>query len=210
MGCGGSKKKRESGGHKSKGLNVTKGNKREESKRSIEAKIVLLGETGVGKSSLALRYTKNMFSSTHEVTIGGAYVQQDITLANGHNLKLHIWDTGGSERFRAMLPLYYRDAAAAIITVDVSQEKSFKAVKYWVEELNSKSEMDNIVVALAANKVDLPTQDIKIPVSQCRAYAEENNMIFIETSAKSGLGVTELFRAVADQVYLNKREGGGR
>ena len=121
----------------------------------IEAKIVLLGDTSVGKSSIILRYCQNKFSTAHDVTIGGSYFQQNLTLSSGNQLKLHIWDTGGSERFRAMLPLYYRDAQAAIIVYDVSAEKSFNGVRYWVDELRNKCDMSKLVVALAANKCDL-------------------------------------------------------
>jgi small GTP-binding protein len=112
-------------------------------------------------------------------------------------------DTGGSERFRAMTPLYYRDAAAAIITYDVTQEKSFKGVKYWVEELSNKG-TQGIVLALAANKSDVYPEDKKIQSTQGKAFADEHGMMFGETSAKTGAGVSELFKQVAQRAYNGK------
>ena len=87
-----------------------------------------MGESGVGKSSIALRFNKGEFSSSHDVTIGGSYLQHVLTLENNQKIRLHIWDTAGSEKFRAMASMYYRDTDAAIITYDVSEEKSFKEV----------------------------------------------------------------------------------
>lgn len=78
--------------------------------RHIEAKVILLGDSGVGKSSLAQRYCHDQFSDNHDVTIGSAYMQQTVTLEDQAEVKLHIWDTGGSERFRTMVSLYYRDS----------------------------------------------------------------------------------------------------
>ena len=87
--------------------------KEKEAKKALEAKVVLLGDPNVGKSSIAQRFCKNIFSNQHIATIGGAYLQQKVLLDTGETMKLHIWDTGGQERFRAMANLYYKGAAAA-------------------------------------------------------------------------------------------------
>lgn len=97
MGCTGGKPQGQ------QGLNTKKN-------KSLAAKVVLLGDAGVGKSSICQRYINNTISENYEVTIGGAYLQKEVTLSNGKVMKLHIWDTGGEERYRAMAPLYYRDA----------------------------------------------------------------------------------------------------
>ena len=94
--------------------------------------MILLGDSGVGKSSIAKRYCQNVFSEAHDVTIGAAYLQQLVVLPSDQQVKLHIWDTGGSERFRTMVSLYYRDAAAAIICYDVTDDISFESVSYWI------------------------------------------------------------------------------
>lgn len=123
--------------------------------RVLEAKVVLLGDSGVGKSSIAQRYCKNIFSESHDVTIGGAYLQQVVTLTDGTQVKLHIWDTGGSERFRSMVSLYYRDAAAAIICYDLTDDKSFSSVHFWINEMINNNDKDDFVMVLAGNKCDI-------------------------------------------------------
>jgi len=195
MGCNDSKDKK---GDKFNTLQI-----KEETKKKgiVEAKIVLLGETSVGKSSIVQSYCQNKFSTSHEVTIGGSYFQQNITLSNGQSLKAHIWDTGGSERFRAMLPIYYRDAKAAIVVYDISQEKSFNGVRYWVDELGKKCDMEKLVIALAANKCDLEESQRKITKETGQKYASENNMIFAETSAKTGDGINDLIKKLAEEIW---------
>eukprot|EP01066_Platyproteum_vivax_P014686 Platyproteum_vivax@DN6568_c0_g1_i3.p1 len=141
--------------------------------KSSEAKIVLLGDMAVGKSSIALRFCQGRFQPFHDATIGAAFLQQIVRLKDGSQLKLHIWDTGGQERFRAMLPLYYRcvvankplyvnawalmhrDSAGAIIVYDCTHTDTFESVKYWSEELKQKGPHDVCLYAVA-NKCDLP------------------------------------------------------
>jgi len=143
-----------------------------EANKCIEAKIVLLGDQNVGKSSIAQRFCKNVFTGQYVVTIGGAYFQQKIVLSNGITIKLHIWDTGGQERFRSMANLYYRDASAAILTYDIGSEKTFEGINYWVDELKSKSDQDKIVLALAGNKCDKDAKDRMITTNQAKGNIE--------------------------------------
>jgi Rab family protein len=115
-------------------------------------------------------------------------------------LKLYIWDTGGQERFRAMAPLYYRDAAGAIIVYDVTNPSSFDSVKYWVQELQSKGPA-SVEMAIAANKMDV--EGAQHSAEDAKAFAEENGMLFIATSAKSGENVGRLFELVANKIAAN-------
>ena len=113
-------------------------------------------------------------------------------------MKLHIWDTGGSEKFRSMIKLYYKDAAAAIICYDVGDEKTFQSVYYWINQMNENSEttgQGGFVMALAGNK---------IPLEQASEVARENNMILAETSAKTGKGVQELFKKIAEKILISR------
>ena len=98
-------------------------------------------------------------------------------LNNGVTLKLHIWDTGGQERFRSMANLYYRDASAAIITYDIGSDKTFEGINYWVNELKSKSDQDKIVLALAGNKCDIDSKDRQVQTStaKCNNLFKTNN-----------------------------------
>ena len=155
----------------------------------LEAKVVLLGDSGVGKSSIAARYCKNIFSDSHDVTIGGAYLQQTVTLADGTQLKLHIWDTGGSERFRSMVSLYYRDAAAAIICYDLTDEKSFNSVHFWINEMLNNNDKEDFVMVLAGNKCDIESSQRKITKTMSEELCNKHQMIQAETSAKTGEGI---------------------
>ena len=166
-------------------------------KKSLDAKIVLLGNTGVGKSSIAMRFTQNTFSDSHEVTIGGAYFQHQLTLPTGVSVKMHIWDTGGAERFRSMAHIYYKDAIAAIMTYDISQSKSLEGIKFWMEDLGMHADKSKMVLVLAANKCDKTPEDAYV-IPLGKKYAQENNMIFKETSALSGAGIQDLFKSICE------------
>ena len=194
MGCLESKPLSPSGG----GLNV---NQAPRPKRSdvMEAKIVLLGDSGVGKSSLSLRFCQGRFPSFHEVTIGAAFLQQTVRLRDGSQVKLSIWDTGGQERFRSMSALYYRDAAGAILVYDCTDPGTFESVKYWVEELKSKGPPD-VVIAVAANKSDQPGEKKKVDPSTAKAYCDESNMLFFETSALNGDNVSQMFEGISGRI----------
>lgn len=136
--------------------------------KPIEAKIVLLGDQNVGKSSIAQRFCKNLFTGQHVATIGGAYLQQKIVLNNGVTIKYHIWDTGGQERFRSMANLYYRDASAAILTYDITNEKTFESLSFWVEELKYKCDQEKLVLCLAGNKCDVENSERKVQTATGR------------------------------------------
>ena len=169
--------------------------------KEIEIKVCLLGDISVGKTSIASRYCKNTFSDLYINTIGGAYQQQSVTLNNGTKIRLHIWDTSGQDRFRSMTNLYYQDAQVAILTYDVTNEESLESLNYWLEQLNNKVEVDNMILCLAGNKIDVEASKKVISTSKGKAFAEENNMIFFETSAKTGAGIKELFQAIAVKAY---------
>lgn len=172
-----------------------------EENKPLEAKIVLLGDQNVGKSSIAQRFAKNLFTGQYVVTIGGAYLQQTLILSNGVTIKFHIWDTGGQERFRSMANLYYRDAIAAILTYDCSNEKTFDSIRFWIDELKNKATQEQLVLCLAGNKCDIDSSERKISNSVGKQLAEEHKMIFYETSAKSDIGIKELFHSLGKKIY---------
>ena len=195
MGCGESKKKG------SPNLQVRTDTPKKQESKEFEIKICLLGDVNVGKTSIASRFCKNSFNENYINTIGGAYQQQNIVLNNGAKIKLHIWDTSGQDRFRSMTNLYYRDAQVAILTYDVSNEQSLDSLNYWLNELNEKVEVDKMLLCLAGNKNDVEVSKKTVPTSKGKAFAEEHNLIFYETSAKTGAGVKELFQAIAVREY---------
>lgn len=170
----------------------------------IEAKLVLLGDSGVGKSSIAQRYCKNHFSDAYDVTIGGAYMQQNVTVQNGSIVKMHIWDTGGSDRFRSLVSMYYRDAVAALICYDLTNERSFESVSYWTNEMQQKNNMSNFVIALAGNKCDIDQKEWQITAENMQKMKGSlnitDNIIERNTSAKTGEGVNEIFQQIAERI----------
>ena len=111
------------------------------------------------------------------MTIGGAYLQQTVTLADGTQVKLHIWDTGGSERFRSMVSLYYRDAAAAIICYDLTDEKSFNSVHFWINEMLNNNDKEEFVMVLAGNKCDIESSQRKINKGMSDDLCTKHQMI---------------------------------
>ncbi len=169
----------------------------------MEGKVVLLGDSGVGKSSLSLRFCQGRFPNFHEVTIGAAFLQQTVRLRDGSQVKLHIWDTGGQERFRSMSSLYYRDAAAAILVYDCTDPSSFESVKYWVEELRTKGP-SNVAMVVAANKSDAASEKKLVDVTIAKQYCEDNKMSLFETSALSGENVTQLFESISYKIAASK------
>jgi Ras-related protein Rab-5C len=160
----------------------------------MQAKLVLLGDMGAGKSSLVLRFVKGQFLDYQESTIGAAFLTQTLTV-NDVTVKFEIWDTAGQERYHSLAPMYYRGAAAAVIVYDITNADSFNRAKKWVQELQRQGN-PNLVMALAANKADLDSKR-KVEVEDGKSYADENGLFFMETSAKTAQNVNELFYEIA-------------
>ncbi|KAF8922405.1 GTP-binding protein ypt5 [Mucidula mucida] len=121
--------------------------------KSVQVKLVLLGEAAVGKSSVVLRFVSNDFQANKEPTIGAAFLTQKCRLED-RVLRYEIWDTAGQERFHSLAPMYYRNAQAAVVVYDITKASSLEKAKSWVKELQRQAN-PNIVIALAGNKLDL-------------------------------------------------------
>merc|ERR1719198_1963557 len=160
----------------------------------LQFKLVLLGDSAVGKSSLVLRFVRGQFFEYQESTIGAAFLTQTVAL-NDTTVKFEIWDTAGQERYHSLAPMYYRGAAAAIVVYDITSEESFERAKSWVKELQRQGN-PNIVIALAGNKTDLSIKR-KVQSEDAQAYVDEAGIMFMETSAKTASNVNELFVAIA-------------
>lgn len=165
-------------------------------------KLVLLGETAVGKSSLVLRFVKGQFQEYQESTIGAAFLTQTVCLDDGTRVKFEIWDTAGQERYHSLAPMYYRGAQAAIVVYDITSQASFLRAKSWVKELQKQAENVS-VIALAGNKADLAARR-EVQTEEVEAYAQEEKLLFMETSAKTAYNVVEIFAAIAKKLPKNQ------
>eukprot|EP00756_Hemistasia_phaeocysticola_P017842 Hpha_TRINITY_DN15557_c3_g4::TRINITY_DN15557_c3_g4_i1::g.104688::m.104688 len=159
-------------------------------------KLVLLGEQGVGKSSIVLRLTKNEYVEHDYATVGAAFQKHVIPL-DDVVVMYDIWDTAGQERYRSLATMYYRGAAAALVVYDVTSADSFERAKYWIQELNTKAGGEEIVICLTANKCDVPDDQRVISQAEGSRLADEQSLLFFECSAKSGANVQNVFRSVS-------------
>ncbi|KAK4153331.1 MICOS complex subunit MIC60 [Chaetomidium leptoderma] len=176
------------------------------SSRFAQFKLVLLGESAVGKSSIVLRFVKDQFDSYRESTIGAAFLTQTISLDENTTVKFEIWDTAGQERYKSLAPMYYRNANCAVVVYDITQATSLDKAKSWVKELQRQAN-ENIIIALAGNKLDLVTEQPDkraIETADAEAYAKEAGLLFFETSAKTAENVQELFTAIAKKLPLDQ------
>ena len=160
-------------------------------------KVVLLGESAVGKSSLVLRFVKREFHEFQESTIGAAFLTQTVQI-DDTTVKFEIWDTAGQERYHSLAPMYYRGAQAALVVYDITSKDSFIKAQNWVHELQRQSNT-NIVIALVGNKLDLASSR-SVENNEARLFADENNLLFMETSAKTAINVVEVFTAIATRL----------
>ena len=159
-------------------------------------KIVLIGESGVGKTSIISQFIDQIFQDDQQSTIGGTFSTKTVKCSNGKLLKLEIWDTAGQERYRSVTKMFYKDANAAILVYDITSDYSFEQLqKYWVEQVRDSSPK-NIILAIIANKSDLIEFE-KVDEGEARQYAESINALFSVTSAKSNTGVNDLFLEIA-------------
>jgi small GTP-binding protein len=159
------------------------------------AKLVLLGEMGSGKSSLVLRYVKGQFFDYQASTVGAAFLTKTLP---DLNVKFEIWDTAGQERYHSLAPMYYRGAAAAVIVFDITSADSLNRAKSWVRELQRQGN-PNMIMALAGNKADLEAQRA-VSTEEAQAYASENGLFYVETSAKTAANVNDLFQEIATRL----------
>ncbi|KAI5688626.1 ADPribosylation factor family [Leishmania braziliensis] len=173
-------------------------------------KLVLLGESGVGKSSVVQRLMRNAFSARPHSTVGASFFRYTCSVADGTAVHFDIWDTAGQERFRSLAAMYYRGAAAALVVFDIVSADTYERAKHWARELHINS--PETLVMLVGNKKDLESER-QVPVEEAQQCAAEMGAMYHETSARSGDGVQEAFHAVAVKLIetnssVNVREGG--
>ena len=166
------------------------------SDKANSCKVVLLGESGVGKTCIISRYVNNTYDEKSETTNGASYASKVIDLEQyKQSLRFDIWDTAGQEKYRSLTKFFYKDAAIAILVYDITRRDSFEEVrKYWYEQLKTCGEK-NIVIGLAGNKCDMFDKEA-VTEEEARSFANEIGAQFQLTSAFKNLGIEDLFRMV--------------
>lgn len=160
-------------------------------------KLLVIGDSGVGKSSLLMRFIENSFDEDQGPTIGVDFKSTTIDV-QGNKVKLTIWDTAGQERFRTLTASYYRGAHGVILVYDTTDRASFDHITMWLNELEVYATNANIVKMLVANKIDKPGRDVT--TKEGTEFARDKAMLFIEASAKDTRGVKQAFDEVTQKI----------
>jgi len=188
MGCGAGKSQ------KQPGLKLSAPQKQ-------EMKIVLLGNALVGKTSIVECFYRGLSDQVYQATLGGTFYEIPMKTSDGQEVSLHIWDTAGTERYRALMPIYYRDAEAAIIVYDLTNPETLEGCQYWIDELDKH--LGRCCLALVGNKADL--QEQKVTETELAPFlASGKNIFTCVTSAKTGKGVKELFQQLVERLLRQR------
>lgn len=164
-------------------------------------KVVLLGESGVGKSSLVVRLVKNEYLPSQHSTVGASFFRYAAALDDGVTVNFDIWDTAGQERYKSLASMYYRGAAAALVVYDITVYDSFDRARFWIKELLANS--PDTLIALVGNKCDREDERA-VSKDEAKRLAAESNLIHFEASAKEGTRVTAVFHEVAKQLAATR------
>ncbi|EDW05838.2 ras-related protein Rab-18 [Drosophila mojavensis] len=163
-------------------------------------KLLIIGESGVGKSSLIRRFVENKFDDNHDVTIGMDF-KSAIMNVDGIDYKVALWDTAGAERFRSLTPSFYRKALGAILVYDITNRESLVKLDAWMAELDSYSDNPNIAIIVVGNKID---KDRVVDREDGRKFARKHRALFIETSAKCDQFVSDVFKDIVEKIVSSE------
>ena len=178
----------------------------------IKLKLIVVGNQGTGKSCILNRFINETFEENYEATIGLDFQSKNITI-HDQDVRLIIYDTAGQEKFRSLIPMYIREAQIILFIYDISDEESFNSIPKWIQEVKEVLK-EEVVFALIGNKIDLESQR-KVSFEDGKKFAEQNNFVFQEVSAKTGKNFENLFDVqIFEAVYnkfraeFEKRDGG--
>ncbi|KAL9059456.1 MAG: hypothetical protein Q9162_001154 [Coniocarpon cinnabarinum] len=157
-------------------------------------KLVFLGEQSVGKTSLITRFMYDSFDNMYQATIGIDFLSKTMYLED-RTVRLQLWDTAGQERFRSLIPSYIRDSSVAVVVYDISNRKSFEQTRKWVDDVRGERGQD-VIIVLVGNKTDLNDKREVTP-QELEEEAKKGGLLYMETSAKAGANVKQLFRKIA-------------
>lgn len=162
-------------------------------------KVVLVGDSGVGKSNLISRFTRGEFNLESKSTIGVEFATRSISV-EGKTIKAQIWDMAGQERYRAITSAYYRGAVGALLVYDITRPVTFENIERWLRELRDHGD-PSITIALVGNKSDLAKLR-KVPFEDGQAFAEKESFFFVETSAADATNVEDGFQKILTDIYV--------
>ena len=163
-------------------------------------KMILIGDSGVGKSNILLKYLKNEFQQNTKATVGVEFGTKTVEIDN-KKIKVQIWDTAGQERYRSITSAYYKGAKGAFIVYDITRKGSFENIDKWIEDLKSNGDK-NVSIMLIGNKSDLADKR-EVQTDEGIKKSEESKVAFLETSALNGENVAKAFEQIIEQIYQN-------
>jgi Ras-related protein Rab-2A len=167
-------------------------------------KYIIVGDSGVGKSSIMIQFTEHKFSLMHDMTIGVEFAAYIHTIGND-KIKLQIWDTAGQETFRSITRAYYRGAACALVVFDITKRASFNNIKSWINDVQNYSNFP-ITIILIGNKSDLEEKR-QVSSEEAEEFAQQNNITYIETSAKNCQNIDKVFIDSIENIYSKIKSG---
>ena len=181
-------------------------NKNKSSDYQYIFKLILIGNSGVGKSSILNRYMNKTFEESYKCTIGVDFLMKSIEI-NGKTVKLQLWDTAGQEKYKSMVASYYRGANVALVVFDITNRESFDSLPLWIENYYKNGpEQKNII--LIGNKKDM-IEERQVTQEEAELFSQTNNMIYFETSAKDGDNIDYVFTYAAEKLvefYSSQKE----
>eukprot|EP00744_Colponema_vietnamica_P024292 GILI01035426.1.p1 GENE.GILI01035426.1~~GILI01035426.1.p1 ORF type:complete len:228 (+),score=54.63 GILI01035426.1:45-728(+) len=170
-------------------------------------RVVIVGDSGVGKSGLLKRFTDNTFSHDTKSTIGVDFADRTLTVSSGDRVRAQIWDTAGQERYRGITQYYYRGAKGALVVYDVTSRESFQDVEYWLSEVQ-KHAAPEIVTLLIGNKCDL-RESREVTVEEAAQFAQTHSISYLETSALDATNVDRAFQLCIEEIFKRVPDASG-
>ena len=160
-------------------------------------KYIIIGDPSVGKSNLLMKFAHNKFTEEYQTTIGVEFGAKNIQIKN-QMYRIQIWDTAGQENFRSITRAYFKNCVCAMVVYDITSRKSFENVQNWLQDVHDQSPK-TVLIILIGNKIDLENKR-DVSYDEGKEYAIKNGLIFMETSAKTGEGVEEIFKQSAEEI----------
>ena len=171
-------------------------------------KIIIIGDTSVGKTALLSKYLKGVFPTSPLSTVATEFATKIIQIKEGGYIKAQIWDTAGEEKYKSITYHHYKKSVGGLIVYDITKKSSFDNVKNWYNDLITKAEK-GCIIALIGNKLDLVQRNERkreVSREEAQSYAEDNHMLFYETSAYNGSNINDIFEELMQTIYTERRK----